>query len=206
MAFEAVEEGLFRALNGAGSNPALDAAALLLDVSALAYIIVLWAAQLWWVRRRALAFDFVLALVVSIVVVEALKFAIGRSRPIDVYPGVHVLAPLFPSEVWDPAFPSGHTARAFVFAILLGLHERKWLPGLVPYAILVGLARVYEGAHYPSDVLGGAVAGIGFGVLFWKLDTVPAYVRLRERLIGRWLSPGPGARGGSTSPPDQGPS
>ncbi len=206
MAFEAAEEGLFRALNGAGSNLALDAVALLLDVSALAYIIVLWAVQLWWVRRRALAFDFVIALALSIVVVEALKFAVGRWRPIDVYPGIHVLAPLFPSEVSDPAFPSGHTARAFVFAVLLGLHERKWLPGLVPYAVLVGLARVYEGAHYPSDVLGGAVAGIVFGVLLWKLDTVPAYVRLRERLIGRWLSPDPGARGGSTSPPDQGPS
>ena len=206
MAYEGAEEGLFRALNGAGSNPALDAAALLLDVSALAYIIVLWAVQLWWVRRRALAFDLVVALALSIVVVEALKFAIGRWRPIDVYPGVHVLAPLFPSEISDPAFPSGHTARAFVFAVLLGLHERRWLPALVPYAVLVGLARVYEGAHYPSDILGGAVAGIAFGVLLWKLDTLPAYVRLREKLIGRWLSPGPGARGGSTSPPDRGPS
>src|SRR3989304_5067241 len=82
MAYEGAEEGLFRALNGAGSNPALDAAALLLDVSALAYIIALWAVQLWWVRRRALAFDLVVALALSTVVVQALKCAIGPSRPI----------------------------------------------------------------------------------------------------------------------------
>ncbi len=199
------EEDLFRALNGAGSNPALDGAALLLDVSALLYIILLWALPLWIVRRRALAFDFVLATLVTVVVVEVLKFAIGRPRPVDVYPDVHVLTPWLPSEIADPAFPSGHTARAFVFAILLGLHGRKWLAGLIPYAVLVGLARVYEGAHYPSDVLAGAIVGTLLGVLFWKLDTVPRYVRLRERLVGRWLSPGPGARAGSTSPPDRGP-
>ncbi len=199
---------LFHAMNGATSSPALDAVALALDVSALLYVIVLWAAPLWLARRRALAFDFILALLVTVAVTEIIKFAVLRDRPVTacIDAPVYLLKPALFPDVSDPSFPSGHTSRAFVFAALLGLHRRRWLLGLLPYATLVGLARVYEGAHFPSDILGGAVTGIAFGVLFWKLDAVPRYVRFRERLIGRWLSPGPGAHGGSTSPPGPGPS
>jgi membrane-associated phospholipid phosphatase len=207
MAFEGAEQGLFRALNGAGSNPLLDSVAVLLDISAALYVIILWTAPLWVVRRRALAFDFLLAIIVTVAVTEALKFAIGRSRPEDVYglANVHILRPpLFP-DFTDPSFPSGHTSRAFVLATLLGLQRRKWLPFLVPYAFVAGLARVYEGVHYPSDILGGAIVGLAIGVAFWKLDTWPPYIRLREKLIGRWLSPAPGGRGGSRSPSGPGP-
>ncbi len=199
------EEDLFRALNGAGANPALDAVALLLDVSALLYVVLLWAAPLWASRRRALAFDFALAILVVLVVTEALKFAIGRPRPAEAYANVRLLSPAFAVDVRDPAFPSGHTSRAFALAAVLGLRERRWMPVLLPYAALVGLARVYEGAHYPTDVLAGAVLGFAIGALFWALDTRPGYVAFRARLIGRWLSPGLGGRSGSSSPPGPGP-
>ena len=192
-------------LYGAGSNPFLDAAALLLDISALLYLMVLWAAPLWASKRRALAYDFLVALLVTVLITEVLKFVIGARRPAEDYPGLVVLRPALFPDLSDPSFPSGHTSRAFVFAAVLGLHERKWLPVLLPYAALVGLARVYEGAHYPVDVLGGAAVGLAIGVLFWSFNTWPPYVRIRERIIGRWLSPGPGGRGGSTSPSAPGP-
>src|SRR2546426_3388091 len=200
------EEDLFRALNGAGSNPALDAVALVLDISALLYVIILWAGHLWLVKRRALAYDYLIALFVAVAVTEVLKFAIGRPRPADVYTNVTVLRPALLPDLTDPSFPSGHTSRAFVFAGVLGLHERKWLPFLLPYAVLVGLARVYEGAHYPSDVLGGAVLGFAIGAVFWRMDAWPPYARLRERVIGRWLSPAPGGRSESSSPSGRRPS
>jgi undecaprenyl-diphosphatase len=199
MAFEDAEKDLFRALNGAGSNPALDGIALLLDVSAALYVITLWAAHLWLVRKRSLAFDFLLALLVTVAVTEVLKFAIGRLRPEDVYANVSILRPALFPDFTDPSFPSGHTSRAFLLVAVVGLHERKWLPALLPYGVLAGLARVYEGAHYPSDVLAGALLGLAIGVLFWRMDTWPPYVRLRGKLIGRWLSPAPGGRYGSRS-------
>ena len=199
------EEELFRALNGAGSNPVLDAAALLLDVSAAVYVIAFWGVHLWLVKKRVLAYDFLLALLVTVVLTEVLKFAIGRPRPADVYANVNLLRPALFPDFTDPAFPSGHTSRAFVFATLVGIRERKWLLGLVPYGVLVGLARVYEGAHYPSDVLGGALVGISVALLFWELDAWPRYARLRIRVIGRWLSPDPGGRSGSSSRPGRGP-
>src|SRR2546428_8602521 len=108
------EEDLFRALNGAGSNPALDAVALALDVSAAVYVIVLWALHLWFVKRRALAYDFLLPLLVTVVVTEVLKFAIGRPPPEDTDWNANILKPpLFPA-LTDPAFPTGPTSLAFV--------------------------------------------------------------------------------------------
>ena len=205
MAFEGLEEPLFRALNGAGSNPVLDGIAIALDVSATLYVIIFWSLHLWLVKRRALAFDFLVALLVTVVVTEVLKFAIGRLRPEEVYPNVKLLSPIFFPDFTDPSFPSGHTSRAFLLVGLVALRERKWLPVLLPYAVVVGLARVYEGAHYPLDVLGGAVVGLVIGVIFWRIDGWPPYVRLRERLVGRWLNPGPGGRDGSSSRPGPGP-
>jgi len=194
------EEEIFRALN-AGSHPALDVLALLLDFTALLYVLLLYAVVLWFRGRRTLAFDLAVALLAVLVVTEALKFAIGRPRPADVYQDVRLLALPFLPDRFDPAFPSGHTSRAFVFALLVGLHERRWLPWLLPYAALVGWARIYEGAHYPTDILGGAALGIAMGLLFWKFDTWPPYGAFRTRLVGRWLSPGPAALSGSRSSP-----
>jgi len=197
----AFEEDLFRALNSGSANPALDVLALGLDFSALFFVMALYAIPLWSRGRRTLAFDYLLALVVVVVVTEALKFGFDRPRPAELYAGVRVLPLPFLSEFADPAFPSGHTSRAFVFAVLLGLHGRRWFRWLIPFAVLVGWARIYQGVHYPSDVLGGAAVGIAFAFLFWKLNRWPRYGSLRTRIIGRWLSPARGAHSESNSSP-----
>ena len=58
------------------------------------------------------------------------------------------------------SFPSGHTASAFLMLLLLS----NTFPGLqIPalcWGTSVGVARVYLGVHYPTDVLAGAVLGI----------------------------------------------
>lgn len=67
------------------------------------------------------------------------------------------------------SFPSGHTAAAFVLYGSLILVARSvptrraspwsWLlPAIV--AALVAAARIYEGVHYPSDVVAGLVIGV----------------------------------------------
>jgi membrane-associated phospholipid phosphatase len=70
------------------------------------------------------------------------------------------------------SFPSGHTADAFCIATSVSLRYRKWYfvaPAYL-FAASVGWARMYQGVHYPSDVLMGALVGSGSAWLSWKAE------------------------------------
>lgn len=71
------------------------------------------------------------------------------------------------------SFPSGHTLSAFAVATLLvvGLRLRGWHSAcLLLLASCVGLSRVAVGAHWPLDVLGGAVVGAACGGCGWHIS------------------------------------
>ncbi len=70
------------------------------------------------------------------------------------------------------SFPSGHTSAAFSVATALSITYPKWYviaPSFL-WAGGVGFSRMYEGAHYPTDVLCGAVLGAGSAWLNYKLN------------------------------------
>jgi undecaprenyl-diphosphatase len=58
------------------------------------------------------------------------------------------------------SFPSGHTASSFASAWILALVWPKARAQLFGLAAIVGLSRIYLGAHYPGDVAFGAVIGV----------------------------------------------
>lgn len=68
-------------------------------------------------------------------------------------------------------FVSSHAANTFGVAVLLGLAFRKAYPGMLTglliWAAVVSLSRSYLGAHYPGDLLGGALLGVLVGRLVW---------------------------------------
>jgi undecaprenyl-diphosphatase len=90
-------------------------------------------------------------------VFSILKRLVGRVRPSDLGPFYYV------PFSWRPDYasmPSGHTTAAFAAAFAIGAlwpHARlaMWV-----YAGLIGFSRVVVLAHYPSDVLLGACAGV----------------------------------------------
>lgn len=60
------------------------------------------------------------------------------------------------------SFPSGHTATAFAFFLMICLMTRKrwWLPVGLLTAALVGYSRIYLAQHFPLDVAAGIVVAI----------------------------------------------
>ncbi len=78
----------------------------------------------------------------------------------------------------DASFPSDHTTAAFVLVVALWpvLGRARWF--WVVWSVLIGLARVMVGVHYPTDVLGGAALGAGWGVLALILSRRLAWVEL----------------------------
>jgi undecaprenyl-diphosphatase len=151
-------------------------------ITALALLTVIGAALIWrrW-REPALAGAAVLG---EVLIFLAIATLVDRPRP---------PVPRLDAAPPTSSFPSGHTAAAVAlygaWAVLVDEHARSALVrGLftgvaIVVPIAVGLARLYRGMHFPTDVIGGALLS-----LTWLRLTVRA-----ERLgvLHRQLRVGP---------------
>jgi membrane-associated phospholipid phosphatase len=115
-------------------------------------------------RRYRLVLVIAIVLIGSALLTEAVKDLVMRQRPPDPITGTD-----------GYSFPSGHTLNstatygllaviAWRSRLSLGLREVAVAIGVVA-PILVGLSRIALGAHWPTDVLAGWLAGIAFVAL-----------------------------------------
>jgi len=99
-------------------------------------------------------------LVFSLIAVRLLKVFLGRARP-----GYGSEFTFFETSFKYNAFPSGHSADAFVSGVFLFFLLKqtryagsRFLPLI--YAFLIAISRVFVSSHYPSDVAAGMTIGI----------------------------------------------
>ena len=79
------------------------------------------------------------------------KSLVHRHRPFE-----HQIGPSERTHSW----PSGHAATAFAGATVLAWLAPQFRVLWYVLAVLIAFSRLYNGVHYPTDVLSGAVLGL----------------------------------------------
>ncbi len=122
--------------------------------------------------RRILwgALLLVFALVAVSFLVFILKHWVHRPRPFLTNKGLQVLG-----AASGGSFPSGHAALYGTLGAFMIFYFKKWRSVWMGLILLGGLARIYQGVHYPTDVLAGwgmAFVVVGFILRLYKVFLV----------------------------------
>jgi undecaprenyl-diphosphatase len=183
----AVDLSLFKAVNGFAADHDLFEDPLRFFANDaqfffIALLAVLFLARGKWRSRNgrhgvvAAGFSALLALGVAHLITEIW----ARPRPYVAHPGD---AHLFVSPSHDPSFPSDHATAAFAIAVAIFLRHRKAGLLAMAMAVVLAVARVAVGTHYPGDVLGGAAIGTLSALVFWH-----PWVRARLNALADWAA------------------
>ena len=115
-----------------------------------------------------------LALVLSGVVGHFVKVLVHRPRPLKDMADLIAAGQASIHVMWQPlrenSMPSGHAETAFAVATSLGFLYRRWALMFFSVAVLTGLSRVYVGAHFPTDVVVGALIGVSGAIVSYKVS------------------------------------
>jgi len=158
----------------AGHSPILDKfmsfiAQYGLELYALLFVVAWFALPKPEVNRRhaliVAGFSGILALLIN-VLVSNVWF---RPRPfVSLSKGS--FTQLIPHSI-DASFPSDHVSGSFAFAAGSWKNAGRWVSySFTILAILVALARVYTGVHWPTDVLAGVIVGLLSARIMWAVN------------------------------------
>ncbi|KND49294.1 MAG: Phosphatase [Parcubacteria bacterium C7867-008] len=172
---------LFSVLNSfAGQGPILDIV-IVFFATYLPFILVGWFV-LYLAYRKDLShrskvmgvvFAFVAGSIARFLVTSPIRFFFPRLRPLAAMDISHLLT------IDAPSFPSGHASFLFGFSTIVFFYNRKLGIAFYVCTVLVCIARIAAGVHYPSDMVAGCVVGVLSGLAVIYLIKKPALRALK---------------------------
>jgi membrane-associated phospholipid phosphatase len=153
----------FQLVQAVLASPWLDFPMALLSIACEGWSLALIGVALVWVMERRLtetvraAFPVLVSLLAAGLVVQLVKRLVHSPRPLTVLGADHVHLVLEP--LGQLSFPSGHAAAAAALAVAVVLRYGRQVSWIWMLAFLGGLARVYVGAHWVTDVAAGWLLG-----------------------------------------------
>jgi membrane-associated phospholipid phosphatase len=139
-------------------NPLLRPVGLTVLIIAALVVLSLTRRDVFWRIFTAASAAGISAYVID----NAVKLIVDRGRP-PVYLS-DVLFHGYPTDPRGTGYPSSHTAVAV--AVVVGAWpwlDRRWRVMGALTAVMISLNRMYVGAHFPLDIVGGAAVGLVSG-------------------------------------------
>jgi undecaprenyl-diphosphatase len=160
-------------VQSSSGNTTIDLSIWLITESGNVFVMLPFSAILLIIRRtRRIGMTLLILIVISTILTGYIKCGVDRDRPFLTWEGTNIPIEIEPDSFslfcdgksWTAGFPSGHAARAAMFAFVLSyvLSERfpRWCNIVWLYPIMISFSRVYVLQHYPLDVIGGTILGI----------------------------------------------
>jgi len=178
-----IDKAVFLFFNAYLTHPVLDAVMVRITEFSFWTVPGLLAAALFVLRENKKKALIVLGLTALTVAIsdpfssQILKKIFTRPRPC--HPEFFVEGGCFLLGMWKSfSFPSSHSMNMFAVAMLYACFYPKYGIYFFAFASMIGYTRVYNGVHYPSDVLGGALFGCLTG---WGIYMI--YGKIRDKII-----------------------
>jgi len=140
----------------------------------LPYILILFTLFLFfrqknWKRRIYFLSFIILSLILSRgLITETIRFFYHQPRPFIVLN----IEPLINHDTTS-SFPSGHASAYFALALAIFYLNKKLGWWFLISSLLMGIARIFVGIHWPTDILGGIVIALLSVLLVKKILPKP---------------------------------
>lgn len=181
---QALDTFLFQLLTAGPSAPGWLVVVASVLASAVVPLVGVGLVVFWIVgRSRPALLDAVAAGLLGLGLVQIMGALAYRPRPFEIGLGLNLM-----NHVPENSFPSDHATLMFALAASLAMSPlRKFGLLLLPIGLAVGLGRVYLGAHFPLDILGGAALGVSSAFIVRLVSWRRALWTMVERVYLRVL-------------------